>query len=321
MLQELLKERVSDYTTFLEMITQMVTDIMGEEYDVQIYKITKNNSLELDSMVILKEGNSFSPNIYLLPYYEAYLQGIELMELAERICKTYRSCTETILDKDFNFSYEEVKPFIIYRLVSFERNRKLLEKIPHIRFLDLAITFHCLVREDGDGIGTIRITNEHVRQWKSNLEELHSLAISNTKRLFPFVIKSMEEVIQGMLEEEYRGEDESGFTEEMLDSILSDNPQQQKHRMYILTNQKGINGATCILYKNVLHEFADRIHSDLYILPSSIHEVILVPYEKEITTEALSEMVRDVNRTQVAFDEVLSDRVYYYSREKDSITM
>jgi hypothetical protein len=91
--------------------------------------------------------------------------------------------------------------------------------------------------------------------------------------------------------------------------------------MYILSNFKGINGASCLLYENVLSEFAQLIQSDFYILPSSIHEIILVPYDKAILKEALAEMVEEVNRTQVSGDEVLSDRVYFYSRKNNSLTM
>jgi hypothetical protein len=293
---------------------------MGDEYHARIYKVTKNNSLELDSLVLTKDGKNFAPNIYLLPYYEAYMHGTDIMELADKICSIYHQCSPSVVEDEFSYSYEDVKPNIIYRLVNFEKNRRLLEKVPHIRFLDLAITFHCLARNDEDGIGTIRITNEHMTQWKATLKELDTLSINNTRGLFPAAIRSMEEVIRGMLGEECSME-EDPLSGEMLDLFLCDDPAKEKHKMYILSNQKGINGATCLLYENVLRDFSDKIHSDFYILPSSIHEVILVPFEKEMNSEALSEMVRDVNRTQVACDEVLSDRVYLYSRKNNVITM
>lgn len=318
---QFVKEGVCYYDKFINDITEMVKINMGEDYSVHTYKVTKNNSLELDSLVILQNGMNFAPNIYLLPYYEAYIQGADIKKLADRLCGVYRNYSVPALNENFTFSYEDVKSFIIYRLVSYDRNKKLLEKIPHIRYLDMAITFHYLVREDNDGIGTIRITNEHMKLWESSLEALYLLAVNNTKSLFPSVIRSMDEVILGMLKEEMALDNENGKSDHILGSILGDQEYSNQHKMFILSNEKGINGATCLLYENVLKDFTNLIHSDLFILPSSIHEVILVPYDRTITKEALIEMVRDVNYTQVARDEVLSDRVYYYSRKKNSITM
>jgi len=91
--------------------------------------------------------------------------------------------------------------------------------------------------------------------------------------------------------------------------------------MYILTNQKGINGASCMIYKDVIKEFAQLIKSDIYILPSSIHEIILIPLEGSEDKERFKRMVIDINSSQVPADEVLSDSVYMYSLEKDAIVL
>jgi len=170
-----------------------------------------------------------------------------------------------------------------------------------------------LVREDEEGIGTIRITNEHRKQWKVQLKELHELAADNTKRLFPVSIRSMEEVIRSMLMDEMSGKEEE-LSVEM--NLFVENSTNAEHRMYILTNEKGINGASCLLYPNVLSEFAERFQSDFYLFPSSIHEVILVPAQDQKSSREYAEMVHEINATQVAKEEVLSDRVYFYSREK-----
>jgi hypothetical protein len=316
---QVLKESGVDYNTFVKDITEMVQTMMGEEYSARIYKVTKNNSLELDSLVLLKEGKNFAPNIYLQAYYEAFLEGITMEELAERLCTIYDNCSQPISDESFNYTFDEMKPYIIYRLVSYDRNRKLLENIPHIKYLDLAITFHCLVHNDNDGIGTIRITNEHMEVWKVSLQELQEQAVKNTQKRFPSVIRSMDEVIRGLLAEEEGNED---LPEEIMDDLLDNHRiTADQHKMYILSNQKGINGATCILYDNILRKFSEKVHANLFILPSSIHEVILVPDDKSISKASLARIVRDVNCTQVASDEVLSDKVYFYSWEENAIRM
>lgn len=313
------KERQSNYDEFINDMSERVKKLMGEEYSVRIYKVTKNNSLELDSLVILKKGSNFTPNLYLLPYYEAYLQGAEEQELAEKLCCAYKNYSKLEEYCSFSYSYEEVKPYIIYRLVSYDRNRKLLKIIPHIRYLDLAIIFHCLVREDKDGIGSIRITNEHKQQWGASIQDLYKLAAANTKRLFPPVIRKMDEVILGMLEEEAINGREVFLKTQRKEELLYNGEGNDRYPMHILSNQQGINGAACLLYDKVLKDFSMQLQTDFYIIPSSIHEVILVP-GSAATMDMLETMVREVNLTQVAYDEVLSDQVYYYSAKTNSVT-
>ena len=313
-------EQTTDYNSFVSAITHQVKEMMGEDYSVRIFKVIKNNSLELDSLVVQKEGKNYAPNIYLMPYYNSYLEGTSVSVIADRLCSIYKDCSIPIVDDNFTYSFEQMKQYIIFRLVSYERNQKLLSKIPHIKYMDLAITYHCLVRNDNEGIGTIRITNEHMEQWKVSRDEIDALAKTNTQRLFPSSIRSMEEVIKTMLHEELHGDGKEDFPEDLLDCFMS-NDRVTHHKMYILSNQKGINGASCMLYKDVLCEFAGQINSDFYIIPSSVHEIILVPYEKNMKKETLNKMVQDVNCTQVALDEVLSDRVYYFSKEKNAILM
>lgn len=312
-----LRESICDYDTFIKDLTEMVKEMMGKEYSVKINKVIKNNSLELDSLILLKPGSNFTPNIYLLPYYNAYSEGTDLIELANRLCAIYRSYDTPKLSDNFSYTFENIKSCIVYRLVNYDKNKKLLEKVPHIKYLDLAVTYHCLVQDDESGIGTIRITNEHLQSWKITIKELHKLAVSNTKREFPPLIRSMDEIIHSMLIGEKHEGNEYNTADDVLPDII--NQSNDSNKMYVLSNPKGINGATCLLYKNVLKDFSLKVQSDLFILPSSIHEVILVPYNSSITKEALTEMVKDVNRTQVACDEVLSDRVYYYSRVNNAI--
>lgn len=302
---QVVRETTSEYGYFVQTLLSMVSKRMGKEYTARIYKVMKNNSLELDSLVLLKEGKSFAPNIYLQPYYEAYKQGEGLNELTERLCRIYEEGNTPITGNDFDYSFQVMRENIVYRLISYERNQKLLEQVPYLKFMDLAITYHCLVRDDKDGIGTIRITNEHMKMWNVGLKEIHEHAATNTKRLFPAVINSMEEILHGLLMDE---EDRT-----LTSSVLLENREEGSSNMYILTNEKGINGASCLLYPEVLEEFSKRLGADLYIFPSSIHEVILVPAVHLDAGRQYADMVKEINDTQVAPEEVLSDHVYYYS--------
>ncbi|MBH1940131.1 hypothetical protein I5677_04380 [Mobilitalea sibirica] len=317
---QLVKEQTTDYNFFVGAIKQRVNELMGDGYSVRIYKVVKNNSLELDSLVVLKEGKNFAPNIYLLPYYESYLEGTSIEELAKRLCCIYQHCSVPSMDQNFSYELEEMKPFIFYRIISYERNKKLLNMVPHVKYLDLALTYHCLVRNDDEGIGSIRITNEHIKLWDITVNELDALAYHNTKALFPATIRSMDEVLQGMLYDEFRGIEED-IPSDLIDHLNSNSYVTNQIKMYVLSNQKGINGASCLIYTDIIGAFANQINSDLYILPSSIHEIILIPKDKFCKKETLTRMVEEVNKTQVAYDEVLSNQVYLYSRKENKIVM
>ncbi|MFT4143106.1 MAG: DUF5688 family protein [Mobilitalea sp.] len=324
-MQQILKESGISYASFVDDITEMVKCKLGREYDINVIKVTKNNSIELDSLVIRKKGRNFAPNIYLLPYYEAYMDGVSLQELTNRLCMSTNNYSDPFPERNLNLSLDEMKDNIVIRLVNYDKNKKLLESIPHIKYLDLAVIFHCLVHSIGEGIGTIRVTNEHLKLWNMTLDEMESLALKNTTNRFPANIRSMEDVIGELLNEELAEPSLPSDLQEEIDQLKQETKQlseiNSNTNMYILSNNKGINGAACLLYKNVLKQFAEQLQSDFFILPSSIHEVILIPYHSSISYQQLTKMVQEVNLTQVAGDEVLSDKVYYYSRSKDAISI
>ncbi len=338
-----------EYQQFVDDVRDCISIKIEKDYEVKVNRVMKNNSVELDGIVFFKSGDTISPNIYLNQYYMRYQEGEPLETIADDIIDTYETSMKEQAQEygELSFTFEQFKDYIIYRVVNYSRNKALLENVPHVRFLDLAITFHCLVKQDHSGIGTIRLTNEHKELWNLSVKQLMQLASENTERLFPVKINTMEEVLTelfrkeletaGMEEADYLVEqldnneemlqevqEESEladeYTEEMLDSMLNDLMQQQKGpKMYILSNSVGINGATAMIYKDAIRNFASELDSDFYILPSSIHEVILVPYEDCFSREELKNMVNEVNCTQVPIEEVLSDRVYIYRRKTNMI--
>jgi hypothetical protein len=336
---------VLGFGEFLTLMKQSVKEDIGTGYNVEINHVIKNNSIELDGLVILKDNERITPNIYLNPYYERYLAGDSFMRLVDEIIHVYRNTQEDGDSDTLSICYEfnEMKSCIIYRLINYDRNRKLLMEVPHIHFMDLAITFHCLVKNNEKGIGTIRITNEHINNWNINIETLKEIARINTPVLFPPVIKSMNDVIMDILEHDIHtfSQDESNgdfliphgafdqFTDQSIDlyddnlypTMLNGLGKDKTNNMYVISNMKGINGASCLLYPNILKDLAEELGTDLFILPSSIHEIIVVKGKASMDKNTFREMVLDVNRTQVPDEDVLSDNVYFYSRERNAITM
>ena len=194
--------------------------------------------------------------------------------------------------------FENIRGRVIYRLVNYEKNKEILEDCPHIRLYDLAVTFRWVARIDDVGVSTSLITNKQVKEWGVSVNDLVLAARQNTPRLFPAQIIDMEEMLAGMV----------SFI--LYPSAIP---------MYILTNEQELNGASALLYGDILKDFANKKGADMYILPSSIHEVIMIPADRIDDPKKLSSMVHEANTTVVSTGDVLSDSVYYYDRKKDQI--
>lgn len=316
-------KEIMTYEQFLARIKAIVKKRMGGGYLVDINHVIKNNSIQLDGLIILKNGERITPNIYLNSYFESYQEGESIEDIAAKIINIYEDTMEEGEREALCIQFElnEMKSSIIFRLVNYDKNIKLLNEIPHIRFLDLAITFHCLVKDNENGIGTIRITNEHIKNWNTTLEDITELATINTPVLLPASVRSMNEVIIDILNKEMEHNSENIDVEKEIKEVFDQMKQDTMTDMYVLSNAKGINGASCLLYPDVVKELSDQLNTDFYILPSSIHEIILVKNKDKIDKNVLREMVIDVNYTQVAEDEILSNNIYFYSRKRDALTL
>ena len=209
-------------------------------------------------------------------------------------------------------TYGSVKGSIVYKLISTERNGELLEDIPHMDFLDLSIVFQCLVTEDEFGIASMLIHNVHLKLWDVTVEELYKAARENTPIIMPHTIKSMAEVLCEIAEAE--NPEEFDYDECMKEYA-------DKEPMYVLSNEKRIEGAACMLYPNRIRDFSDIIGSSLYIIPSSIHELLLLPTKDTENKDEIRSMIKEINDTQVSENEILSYSLYYYDREAGKICM
>ena len=295
------------YQEFKQNTIHAISTKLGPSYRIALQDIIKNNDIHLDGLTILSEQSNISPTIYLNYYYEQYLAGKSLSEIFEDILLTYHNnVPKGNIDISFFTDYQKVKDHIIFKLVNYERNKELLSKVPHIRYLDLAIVFNCLVNTTSEGFATILIYHHHLSFWNISIEELHTLAMQNTPRLLSYHLQNMTEILTRIISDE-----NADLLEEDFDLFP----------MYVLSNTSKLNGSGCILYEDLLSEISYRLDSDLYILPSSIHEVLLIPTKHATSYAELSSMVCEVNATQLSKEEILSDHVYYYSRDTGAVSM
>ena len=302
--------------TILKMIRDRIADGWMPEASAVTEIMTKNNGVEVCGLFIRKEGEMAAPAIYLEDFYDMFLGGQDLDRILDLICRRYEhACCRLPAKMASPENFEEVKPFIIYRIVNFDKNRELLKSCPCIPLLDLAVTFRWLALSDEYSISSAMITNCQMDFWGIGLSDLLDLAKVNTSRLFPVEIRSMEESIAEMCAhlELIGAEEEQEYVRELKQSPVCP--------MFIMTNEKGINGATCLIYENVLKDFAGRLKEGFYIIPSSVHEVIMIPESLIENPAELGLMVREVNEKAVPSDEILSDSVYHFDMEKNSLEL
>ena len=303
------------YQEFQDFIRENIKGEMTKEYEnatVEIRSFTKNNGIVLDGLTIYQEGTSISPTIYLNELYGQYQQGRNLYDILSQTAEVYmnagkRTMEAMHLDIENDIFTDRAKEWITFRVCGYEANKEMLQTMPHEKIGDMAMTYHVIASQREDGIGSIRITDSLMEEIGITEAELKSLAIENTRKMYPPTLKSMSEIVEEML----LGRRQEGG--EIGRPLPEDG-------MYVLSNSMGINGAAALFYPDVQEQIADTLGKNYYVLPSSIHEVIIVPDDGKVSQQELSDMVRDVNQTQVPLDEVLTNNVYHFNKETKELS-
>lgn len=299
------------YEEFVEKVAEILKDQVKEPLHLSIHTTVKNNGFARKGITFSEKGTNISPTIYLEEYYEKFIRGSDVRWVAEQVLKMYYKVRiKHTWGEEAVQDYRNVKDRIIYKLVNRKRNKELLKQVPYYDYLDLAVLFYVLVDVDeaGGQMATMLIRNEHLSWWKVTAEEIRERAEFNTEKLLPYEFSAMCMVI-----------------EEMLGDSDTDDEEWRKLReqesMYVLTNHIRNGGAAAILYPGRLEAVGACFKENYYILPSSIHEVIIIPESRALPKEEMECVIREVNETQVQAEEFLSEHAYYYDRVKKELTV
>lgn len=284
-----------DYQQFVAVIKEKVAQSLGDGMSLEIRTTLKNNGRERIGLTISQGETNISPTIYLEEYYQQFEKGNSPEDIVESILDVYHEVNfEHTWQIHSIKNFAEIQSKIVYKVISAGKNEEFLKAVPVIYYLDLAIVFYILFEVDDSGTATIPITNELMELWGTKARELYEIAKKNSPLLLPATLKPMRVVIEELLGNECES------------CILDDDI------MFVLTNQLRNFGAACILYGDILEQINGQLDENYYILPSSIHEVIIIPESQSPGKEQLLEMVAEINETQVDPEEVLSNQVYYY---------
>lgn len=296
-----------NYENFIAEVKSRV-ECLCPEACVAIEKVVKNNSLTLDGIVIRREGECLTPTIYLNGMYGEYHSGKTLDDIVEEIISIDKNQRmKCDVDPDYFCNFEQVKGNIYAKLINYEKNEELLKRLPYRKFLDLAIIYYGVFDGFSDGVGMWNITNDVLKGYSIDEEVLYQNAMNNTIKEQPYFIKTMMELLGEIMPEE-----------EYLQYVDEDMVVERRSPMYVMSNEDKIFGAITVLYPGVLNGFYEK-HGDFYVLPSSVHEVILIPVSEGIEEKELQSMVVEVNRTALKPEEFLSDNVYIYEGDKNKL--
>ena len=247
-----------NFEEFTNRVKQATQDYLGAEAQLEIEKITKNNGLVLTALILRENHGQVTPTIYLEQYYEVYSRGKSFGEVMEMIFSVYDQYGGVQFDLDFFSDYQRIKERLLFKLVHCEKNKEMLQNVPYIPWEDLAIVFFLLFDHDVLGRGTIMIKTEHMEKWNIGVEDMYRDALANMPRLLEEDMISMSQLLK-----------EVGYSHPLANEEEVDGSYMP---MFILTNKHRMYGATTLIYSDKLRELANKLNTNLYVIPSSIHE-------------------------------------------------
>lgn len=251
------------FNEYVETVKREIINYLPEEYkDVtpEINKITKNNGKELTGLV-LRVIDNVCPSIYLDSLYDLYQDGIKIDDILSEISHVFQREIKRI--PSFNledFTYNNMKNNLYYAVINAEKNEMLLKDIPHQRREDLAIVYRVNVFVSEEDTGSILLNNEHLKLWGVTQRDIHAQAVMNMPKILPYTFENMDDIISEII-----GSD-IGESEKMTGENI----------MWVLSNDKKIQGAAYMFDEDVMLYIAEKLGGDFIVLPSSIHEVIIV---------------------------------------------
>lgn len=293
---------MKDFEEFKGRVVYGIGSYLPEEYagaTVSIKTETKNNGLELTGLCVVKAGSVVSPIVYLEPFYQDYKNGVLMMDVLDEIAKLVVQANIEAFDPSNVKDFAKCRKRIIPCLINTGKNLDLLKKCPHKEVEDLSVIYKILVDVENNS-GFVTIDNKFLNAWEISENELHAIAFRNAHETFE--CESMQSVIDG-----YRA---ATGTNNVYPPCAADSC------MNIISNRSCTFGAAAVVDREFMSEVVARYGTDFFLLPSSIHEMLLIT-EGDVNT--LRQMVREVNDTCVYPKDILSYNVYRYDPYKEKI--
>ena len=295
-----------NYQEFKNEVMACIKDYLTEEYqdyDMKVQTI-KKSSCEYEGLMIGPKDKrmSVTPALNLNNAYEQYVDGMPFDEVMDKLADIRMHASLPGFNKEDMFDYDKIKDKIFPRLINTSANVEYLADKPHREIEDLSIVYAVRVSEDSNGFAEAVITDDLADMWNVDGNELHDRAMENIAERPP-VFQNIESVLFGNIED---------VEIEDLD------PENYRIPYFILTNQQKTKGAVMAINPKTMDRITAKF-GDVYVIPSSVDETLIVPKSCVTDVEPLVEMVRSVNASEVKPEDQLSNNVYEY--DSDSHTL
>ena len=296
-----------DYESFKKEFTEDIKEKLYEmgygDVDIKINNIKKVNR-DYEAMNVVPEGGVMGVSFNLEEIFTKFEQSGDYESVLKNTTSFVANGIDTAPKTDIDnlLNYEEMKNKLSIEVISAEANKELLLNIPHDRIEDLAAVYRFVLKSESTGKASILVSNEMMQKMGITHEQLKNDALYNAPIIRPAVIKGMNEVIKELMgKEAYELANGTGNVEESV---------------YVATVPDKDSGAGVLSYQNFMDQAAERVGGDFFILPSSIHEILIVKDDGEMKAELLRNMVQQINRTELMPEDKLSDNVYHYDSKE-----
>lgn len=277
---------------------------VGTKYEVNFCETRKNNGVVLKSLSICKQGKNTAYQIHIDGMLEMIASGkMETSEAAGLIvkyCREKEQEAENLERMTRGLRKSEIFQRVTCQVVNKMSNAEMLMGVPYKTVLDMALVFRVMLQESEYGTASFLVSHALCDYYSISFEELYSAAVVNMA-CEGFMTHTIESVLAEM-------------------GTLPGQTFASECPMLIITNRRRLYGAAVMAYPAYFKRLSEKTGSDLYILPSSIHEVIVVP-DTGADPGELRKMVMEVNASGLDKEEFLSDNVYRYSRKAGGITI
>lgn len=288
-----------------------------KDKEIQVKKLTKLNRPEVHSLVVFDNGSDepvMAPNVYLEEFYDQYQRGMKMEDVLEAVAQKsvaahsipnqeLKDSMKELVDNAADWNY--MKERVILSPVGVDMNRGMLANLPHRTMGDIAGIYRIYVGENDMGRGYITVNNDMMDRWGVTEADLNRAAVGNSMSVQPARLMSMSAVM---------GE----FAGAMGMDDPAPLPEEPGQGLYVLTNKSKQMGAATIFYPDVADKIEAIFPEGCYVIPSSIHELLLTSKDT-LPPEDIAAMVRDINNTQVATEDLLSYQVHEYDPKTRTI--
>lgn len=277
----------------LNSLKNAVQEIFEENgYEIEISKVSKAGGIILTGITVSKK-NGVCPCLYLENYINE-LKDCDVADVAYKIyiqyMEAYSKIDEDIVKIVYELhDFEKIKTRLQVKVLNSGYSKGYISKYASKEFLDLSILVYVEVSENQ----SITVSDEQCKNWGKTFEEILGIAMQNEKYSLQNIADILSEV--GMADK------------------------NDECKMYVMSNNSRTYGAGAIVKADLLKKTAEKLEDDLLILPSSIHELIIIPWKEAEKSDDIKEMVREINDNMVSTDEILSYNIYRYSAEENSV--